>query len=215
MAFHGIARVDVRQLPVHEGGGGIQKPRGFRGDRDLPSGEHGHSVPGQLAGRTPPVRGDAADEPLRAPADHLVDRPRSEVSFFGEGAAAGISLVGDVVRVRHLIIVVLVVVVIVVVIVIIVVVDVDDDVGDGGGADDDEGEEAHGGERAWRGSGWRRADRARSYYCAKSTIFPGGFEHIKTLACLYTRTSLKQPFAGQPGRLIHAFWISRHTIFNF
>ena len=170
-AFHGIARFDVRKLPVHEVGGGIQKPRGSRGDGDLPRDKHGNQL-----GRAPPVRvrvrgGDAADEPLWAPADHLVDRPRSEVSSFVDGAAAaGVSLVGDVVRVRHLVVVVLVVVVIVVVIVVVVVVDVDDDVGDGGGANDDEGEEAHGGERARRGSGWRRADRARSYYCAKSTI---------------------------------------------
>ena len=152
-AFHGIARFDVRKLPVHEVGGGIQKPRGSRGDGDLPRDKHGNQL-----GRAPPVRvrvrgGDAADEPLGAPADHLVDRPRSEVSSFVDGAAAaaGVSLVGDVVRVRHLVVVVLVVVVIVVVIVIIVVVDVDDDVGDGGGADDDEGEEAHGRERAHRG----------------------------------------------------------------
>ena len=92
-----------------------------------------------------------ADEPLWAPAHNLVHRPSAEVISFLKvhcTAAAGVTLVGDVVRVAHLVVVVLVVVVIVVVVIIVVVADVDENVGDGGGADDDEGEEAHGRERA-------------------------------------------------------------------
>ena len=48
LASHRIARVDVRQLPVHKVGGRVEKliPRGAQRDRDLPRGEHGRRVPG-------------------------------------------------------------------------------------------------------------------------------------------------------------------------